>query len=103
MRLVDVLGPEFNEYEGEAVWEDLKLGARHPWSFERIAVVTDAQRAVPAIRILSVLFPGQARAFPLAERETAAHGRPRGTCLGQPAKKSADPGRRACGALGAPG
>jgi hypothetical protein len=71
VRLVYVLGPEFDEYEGEAVWEDLKLGARHPSSFERIAVVTDARWAVPAIKLLSVLFPGQARAFPLAERETA--------------------------------
>ena len=26
VRLVYVLGPEFDDYEGEAVWEDLKLG-----------------------------------------------------------------------------
>ena len=29
VRLVYVLGPEFDDYEGEAVWEDLKLGTRH--------------------------------------------------------------------------
>ena len=46
VRLVYVLGPEFDDYEGEAVWEDLKLGARHPASFERVAVVTDARWAV---------------------------------------------------------
>ena len=72
VRLVYVLGPEFDEYEGEAVWEDLKLGARHASSFERIAVVTDARWARPAMRVFSVLFPGQARAFPLAERQVAA-------------------------------
>ncbi|WP_457205412.1 STAS/SEC14 domain-containing protein [Nocardioides sp. P5_C9_2] len=44
VRLVYVLGPEFDEYEGEAVWEDLKLGARRASSFGRIAVVTDAGR-----------------------------------------------------------
>ena len=71
VRLVYVLGPEFDEYEGEAVWEDLKLGARHPASFERIAIVTDARWAAPAIKILSVLWPGQARAFPLSELEAA--------------------------------
>jgi hypothetical protein len=71
VRLVYVLGPEFDEYEGGAVWEDLKLGARHPSSFERIAVVTDARWVVPAIRVFSVLFPGQARSFPLAELEAA--------------------------------
>lgn len=71
VRLVYVLGPEFDEYEGDAVWEDLKLGARHPASFERIAIVTDAGWAGPAIKVFSVLWPGQARAFPLAELEAA--------------------------------
>jgi len=71
VRLVYVLGPEFDDYEGEAVWEDLKLGGRHPASFERVAVVTNARWAAPAIKILSVLLPGQARAFPLAELESA--------------------------------
>jgi hypothetical protein len=71
VRIVYVLGPEFDDYEGGAVWEDLKLGMRHPASFERIAVVTDAKWAGPAIKIFSVLWPGQARAFPLAELEPA--------------------------------
>ena len=71
VRLVYVFGPEFDEYEGEAVWEDLKLGARNPMSFERIAIVTDARWAGPAIKVFSVLWPGQARAFPLAELESA--------------------------------
>jgi hypothetical protein len=70
-RIVYVLGPEFDEYEGEAVWQDLKLGVSHPAAFERIAVVTDARWAGPAIKIFSVLWPGQARAFPLAELESA--------------------------------
>ena len=30
VRIVYVLGPEFDEYEGEAVWQDLKLGVSHP-------------------------------------------------------------------------
>ncbi|MCY4724649.1 STAS/SEC14 domain-containing protein [Nocardioides sp. STR2] len=71
VRLVYVLGPDFDEYEGEAVWEDLKLGVRHLSSFERIAVVSDARWIGPAMKVFSVLLPGQARAFPLAEREAA--------------------------------
>jgi stage II sporulation SpoAA-like protein len=71
LRLVYLLGPEFDDYEGEAVWEDLKIGARHPASFERVAIVTDARWAAPAIKIFSVLLPGQARAFPLSELESA--------------------------------
>ena len=73
VRLVYVLGPEFDDYEGEAVWEDLKLGLGHVTSFERIAVVTDARWAGPAIKVFSILWPGQARAFPLAELEPAKH------------------------------
>ncbi len=71
VRLVYVLGPEFDDYEGGAAWEDLKLGMSHPASFERIAVVTDARWAGAALRVFSALWPGQARAFPLAELESA--------------------------------
>ena len=71
VRLVYVLGPEFDDYEGEAVWEDLKLGARNPTAFERIAIVTDARWAGPAVKLFSVLWPGRARAFPLAELDGA--------------------------------
>ena len=71
VRLVYVLGHEFDEYEGDAVWEDLKLGVTHPTAFERIAVVTDARWAKPAMRVFSVLWPGQARAFALDELDAA--------------------------------
>ncbi|KAA1422487.1 STAS/SEC14 domain-containing protein [Mumia zhuanghuii] len=71
VRIVYVLGPEFDEYEGDAAWEDLKLGLRHATAFERIAVVTDARWAAPAIKVFSILWPGQARAFPLAGLEDA--------------------------------
>lgn len=67
VRLVYVLGPELDDYETDALWEDIKLGARHPASFERIAIVTNARWAGPATRLLSVLWPGQARAFGLDE------------------------------------
>jgi hypothetical protein len=71
VRLVYVLGPEFDDYEGGAVWEDLKLGVRHPASFERMAIVTNARWAGPAVKVFSVLWPGQARVFPLAELASA--------------------------------
>ena len=71
VRLLYVLGHEFDDYEGEAVWEDLKLGTRHPASFERIAIVTDARWVGRAVKVFSVLLPGQARAFPLAHLEAA--------------------------------
>jgi hypothetical protein len=71
VRLVYVLGPRFDDYEGEAVWEDLKLGLKHPTTFERVAVVTDAKWAGPAIKVLSILWPGEARTFALTELPAA--------------------------------
>ena len=71
VRLVYVLGNEFDDYESDAVWEDLKLGARYPASFERVAVVTDAKWVGPALKLFSVLWPGQARGFKLEELEAA--------------------------------
>lgn len=71
VRLLYALGPGFDEYEGGAVLEDAKLGAAHPFSFERCALVTDARWAGPAMRAFSALWPGTFRAFPLAELEAA--------------------------------
>ena len=73
VRLVYVLGPEFDEYEGDAIWEDARLGVRHPASFERVAVVTDARWARGATKLFSLLLPGKARAFGLTELEAAKH------------------------------
>lgn len=73
VRLVYVLGPEFDEYEGDAVWQDIKLGVRQATSFDRMAIVTDARWAGPALKVFSVLWPGKARAFPFAELDAAKH------------------------------
>lgn len=71
VRLVYVLGHDFDDYETDAVWEDLKLGAQYPASFERVAVVTDAKWVGPSLKVFSVLWPGQARGFKLSELEAA--------------------------------
>ena len=71
VRLVYVLGPEFDDYEGEAVWEDLKLGARHLTAFERMAIVTDARWAGPALKAVQRPVAWTGTAFPLAGLEAA--------------------------------
>ena len=71
VRLVYVLGPDFDEYEGEAAWEDLKLGARHASSFERIAVVTDKEWVTHTVHALGWLVPGDVEVFGLDELEKA--------------------------------
>lgn len=71
VRIVYLLGPEFEEYDDDAAKADLKLGLSHPASFERIAIVTNVGWAKPAIRALSLVMPGHARTFRVAELEEA--------------------------------
>ena len=71
IRLLYLLGPSLREYEGDAVAEDMKFAARHPTAYERVAVVSDEDWLRPALRVLSVLVPGQLRGFPVAELQAA--------------------------------
>jgi hypothetical protein len=71
IRLLYLLGPELREYEGDTLAEEMKFAARHPNSYERVAVVSDEDWLRPALRVLSVLVPGQLRAFPVAQLAAA--------------------------------
>jgi hypothetical protein len=71
VRLLYHLGLRLKEYEGDAVSENAKFVARHPGAFERVAVVSDETWLGPAIKALSLLLPGQAKAFPVHELAAA--------------------------------
>jgi hypothetical protein len=71
IRMLYFLGPRLREYDGDAVEEEMKFVARHPTAYERLAVVSDEDWLRPALRVLSVLLPGQARGFPVRELEAA--------------------------------
>src|SRR5687768_9828259 len=71
VRLLYLLGPRLGEYEGDALKEEMKFAAHHPSAYERVAVVSDEEWLRPALRILSVLVPGQLRAFPVAQLAAA--------------------------------
>ena len=71
VRLLYLLGPEAREVEGDAMKADTGFRARHATSFERVAVVSDEDWVRPAVRALSMLLPGQARAFPVHELDAA--------------------------------
>ncbi|WP_433727652.1 STAS/SEC14 domain-containing protein [Actinoplanes sp. CA-051413] len=71
IRLLYVLGPRMEEFEGDAVSENAKFLARHPTAFERVAVVSDEDWLRPAIKALSLLLPGVAKAFPVRELTAA--------------------------------
>jgi hypothetical protein len=71
VRLLYLLGPEARDVEGDAMKADTGFRARHATSCERVAVVSDEDWMRPAVRALSVLLPGKARAFPVHELEAA--------------------------------
>lgn len=71
IRLLYVLGPEFDEYEGDAAWEDTKLGLHHLFDFERIAVVTDVTWLSRSVRWFGFAMPGQVKVFGYADLAAA--------------------------------
>jgi hypothetical protein len=57
--------------EGDAMTADTGFRARHATSFERVAVVSDEDWIRPAVRALSALLPGKAKAFRVHDLATA--------------------------------
>jgi hypothetical protein len=71
VRLLYLLGPQLTDYEGDALKEEVKFTAHHPTAYERVAVVSDEEWLRPALRVLSVLVPGQLRGFAVADLQNA--------------------------------
>ena len=71
IRLLYVLGREFPDYTAGAAWEDAKLGLGHPRSWERIAIVGDADWLRRAVGGLGWLMPGEIKVFGLHEVDSA--------------------------------
>lgn len=63
IRLLYLLGADARDVEGDAVTADTGFRARHAASFERVAIVSDEDWMRPAVRALSALLPGKAKAF----------------------------------------
>jgi hypothetical protein len=63
VRLMYVLGPEFDGYSAGAVWEDSKLLFKHPSSWEKIAVVTDEDWIRRSLSVFGWMVPGEVKVF----------------------------------------
>ena len=63
VRLLYVIGDEFEGYSGGAAWEDAKVGMKHLTSFERVAVVTDVDWIENMIKAFGFALPGEVRVF----------------------------------------
>ena len=75
VRLAIVIGQDFERFEAGAMWEDLKFGfgsgITHLSSWEKMALVSDADWVRHAMGFFGWMVPGEARVFPLAELEDA--------------------------------
>jgi len=63
VRLLYVLGEDFDGYTGGAAWEDAKVGMKHLAAFERVAVVTDVDWVENMVKALGFAMPGEVRVF----------------------------------------
>ena len=71
IRMLYVLGEDFEGYSGGAMWEDTKLGLTNWTEFERIAVVTDHDGYRGAVRAFGWMIPGELKTFDLDDRSEA--------------------------------
>ena len=70
-RVLYVLGEDFPDFTAGAVWSDTRLGLGHLRSWERIAIVTDADWLRHSIHGLGWMMPGDVRVFPTGELDEA--------------------------------
>jgi SpoIIAA-like len=61
----------FDGMSGGALWQDLKVGVEHFRAWKRIALVTDIEWMRHLTDLFGWMTPGEAKAFPLAQREEA--------------------------------
>ena len=63
VRLLYVLGEDFENYSPGAAWEDAKVGMKHLSAFDRVAVVTDVDWVETAVRAFGFAMPCEVRVF----------------------------------------
>jgi hypothetical protein len=71
IRFLYVLGPEFEGYDGGALWDDAKLGMKTFTSYEKIALVTDTAWIGRSVKAFGWLMPGEVKIFALADIDDA--------------------------------
>jgi hypothetical protein len=71
VRLLYILGEEFDSFSAGATWEDTKLWAKNLKGWERIAIVSDADWLENAVKLFGWLVPGDVKVFETDEVEEA--------------------------------
>jgi hypothetical protein len=82
VRLLFLLGEDFDSYSADAVWADMKLGAGHLRNWKRVALVSDADWLENSVKALGWLLPGTWRVFETDDLDDAREWLSRGTGSG---------------------
>jgi hypothetical protein len=71
IRLLYVMGDEFDGYTMGAMWDDTKLGFKHPRSWEKIAIVTDDTSMLRMMKMFGWMVPGEFKTFGVGDLDAA--------------------------------
>lgn len=71
VNLLYLLGPEFEGFDMQAMWDDTRLGMTHLNDFKRIAFVSGNDLLRNAVHAMSILMPADVRVFDLQDLEQA--------------------------------
>lgn len=63
LRLLYILGKEYDGYEAEAMWDDAKVGMKDFTHFEKLGVVTNKKWIRGSIKAFAFLIPGEVKLF----------------------------------------
>jgi hypothetical protein len=66
VRMLYVVGEDFNAFEPEALWDDSVFGLKHWHDFSHIAVVTDHAWLSAMVNMFKPFFHGDVRLFKVA-------------------------------------
>ncbi len=71
VRMLYLLGEDFEGFTADAAWEDTKIGMRHASSFERIAIVTDSKLYGDAVKLFGRAMKAEVETFPTSDLDQA--------------------------------
>lgn len=71
IRVLYQLGKDVTVFTPGAMWDDAKVGIRHITSFEKVAVVSDIEWIVGAVKFFAFLMPCPVRIFSPEEFDNA--------------------------------
>ncbi|HEY7107234.1 MAG TPA: STAS/SEC14 domain-containing protein [Acidimicrobiia bacterium] len=71
LRLVYLVGDEFDGYTFGAGWEDAKLGIGHLSKWKRCAIVSDKDWVRHLVGMFRWMMPGEMKIFPVADLAAA--------------------------------